>query len=582
MRASQRRMLVLAGHVRQPATFSPPSAFAGMSSCASRASSSTSITLPADSNQAQGIAQYAKDFIAGKYGDNIDDIVWERIEQFHTDSVMCGISALALKTNAPTVLRDEALDYPDAKGATVFGSPSKCAPEKVIAANASAVREWDSNGTVFGYNPNIPGHTAGEFGHNDFYPVVIAAAQVTGKIDGKTALRAMIAIDEIRGRLAEVFSLKSYKIDHVVHGAIASAAVYGALLGASTQEIESAIGMTVAHYVPFRAIRAGKQLSDSKGASAALSTEVAVLSMRRAMRGFIGPQDIFRNPEAIFRFFEPTTGTNSSKDNIDITLSNKARWGPGPSPFNLVLSHSGSDFAVVGMHFKLGLYEHQSAGALEGALAAITKDPSFVAGGLDAIENINIVAYEPAFGIIGDPAKKDPKTRQSADHSMAFIVSRILLKALKAGKPPASMDDAWKTFMLSPYDYGKDALYDKDTRALMQKISFSHGGPDYDARYPDGIPTSINITIKEGGSSRVISSGLVMYPSGHARNTTADLKGILDHKNGMLGDIVFSDEAELKSFLGRLKSMKTLSPSEVCEVYNFNYAKMKSHACIDG
>ena len=54
------------------------------------------------------------------------------------------------------------------------------------------------------------------------------------------------------------------------------------------------------------------------------------------------------------------------------------------SPFNLVLTHSGEDFAgeivlysgvcddrcccvraVMGMHFKLGLYEHQSAGALQ-------------------------------------------------------------------------------------------------------------------------------------------------------------------------------------------------------------------------
>ena len=86
--------------------------------------------------------------------------------------------------------------------------------------------------------------------------------QTQGKtIDGKMALKAMICLDEIRGRLAEVFSLKSYKIDHVVHGAIASAAVYGALLGATPEEIESGIGMTVAHYVPFRAIRAGKQLS---------------------------------------------------------------------------------------------------------------------------------------------------------------------------------------------------------------------------------------------------------------------------------------------------------------------------------
>jgi 2-methylcitrate dehydratase len=539
----------------------------------------SSVTLPADSNQALGIGQYAKDFIGGKYGDNVDSKVWEKIQQFHTDSVMCGVSALALKTNAPTVLREEALTYSDENGATVFGSMKRCAPEKAIAANASAVREWDSNGTVFGFNPKIPGHTAGEFGHNDFYPVVLAAAQVTGNVDGKKALLAMICLDEIRGRLAEVFSLKSYKIDHVVHGAIASAAVYGALLGATAEQIESAIGMTIAHYVPFRAIRAGKQLSDSKGASAAISTEAAVLSMRRAMRGFIGPRDIFRNPEAIFRFFEPTTGAASSKDSVDIALGNKVRWGEGPSPFNLVLSTSGDDFAVCGMHFKLGLYEHQSAGALEGLLSALVENPVLAAGGKDAIKGINIVAYEPAFGIIGDPAKKDPKTRQSADHSMAFIVSRILKKALDAGKVPATMDEAWMELMLSPYDYGAEALYDADTRALMSKISFSHGGPEYDAKYPDGIPTSMIITLTDGTT---ISSGQVMYPSGHARNVSANLKRILAFKNLMLGDIVFQSREEVSSFVGKLESMKSLSASEVLDVYNFDYSKMKSHQCIDG
>ncbi|CAJ1365415.1 unnamed protein product [Effrenium voratum] len=538
----------------------------------------SAVKLPADSNQAQGIGQYAKDLIDGKFGDHVDASVYERVEMFHTDSVMCGISALALKTNAPTILREEALTYSDPKGATVFGSTAKCAPEKVIAANASAVREWDSNGTVFGYNPKIPGHDAGEFGHNDFYPVVMAAAQVTGTVDGKKALLAMIALDEIRGRLAEVFSLKSYKIDHVVHGAIASAAVYGALLGASVEEIESAIGMAVAHYIPFRAIRAGKQLSDSKGASAAISTEAAVLAMRRAMRGFVGPKDIFRNPEAIFRFFEPSTGTGKSKDNIDIALSNKVRWGPGPSPFNLVLSHSGDDFAVMGMHFKLGLYEHQSAGALEGLLTALVQNPELAAGGVDGIQNINIIAYEPAFGIIGDPAKKDPKTRQSADHSMAFIVSRILTKAI-SGKVPSAMDDAWMQLMLSPYDYGKDALYEKTTRALMEKITFSHGGPEYDAKYPDGIPTAIDITL---GSGKVISSGMVMYPSGHARNTTADLKKILHHKNRMLGDIVFTERGTVDQFVTRLEGMKDASPADVGKLYEFDFNKMKQHDCIDG
>jgi len=537
----------------------------------------TPLVLPADSNQALGIANYAINFITGKYRENIGADVWEKAEMFHTDSVMCGVSALAMKTNAPCVLRAEALTYPDAQGAKVFGSSERCAPEKAVVANAAAVREWDSNGTVFGYNPSISGHTAGEFGHNDFYGVVVAAAQVTGKVNGQKALRAMICLDEIRGRLAEVFSLKSYKIDHVFHGSIASAAVYGALLEANAKEIESAIGMAVAHYVPFRAIRAGKQRSDSKGASAAISTEAAVLSVRRAMRGFLGPKDIFRNPESIFRLFEPTTGADKNKDLIDMTLGNKVRWGPGPSPFNLVLSTSGSDFAICGMHFKIGLYEHQSAGALEGLVTLLTKHQSEVLGA--EVNQIVIVAYEPAFGIIGDPAKKDPKTRQSADHSMAFIVSRMLQKAIERGSLPIASDEAWKLLMLSPHDYGKEALYDPKTRALMNKITFEHGGPEYDSKYPDGIPTSIDIILTSG---KKFSSGLVMYPSGHARNATADLKGLLDTKNKMLGDLVFQDPDSYEQFMSPLNNIKNLTEVEIQDIYNFDFATMKQHNCIDG
>lgn len=56
------------------------------------------------------------------------------------------------------------------------------------------------------------------------------------------------------------------------------------------------------------------------------------------MKGFVGPKDIFRNPEAIFRVNQPTKNDES--------------------PFDLLLSMNGDDFAVSGMHFKLGLYEH--------------------------------------------------------------------------------------------------------------------------------------------------------------------------------------------------------------------------------
>ena len=285
-------------------------------------------TLLKSTNQALGIGTFACDFIK-KPLSFIDQDVLEKTVLFFTDSVLCGASALSMQTNAPTILQNEALMFPDENGASLIGG-KRVNPQKMILATCSAVREWDSNGTNFGYNPKL-NHTAGEFGHNDFYAVPLAAAQTTGG-SGEDAVKGMVLLDEIRGRLAEVFSLKTYKIDHVVHGAIASAATWGAMRGATPEQIESAIGMVVAHTIPWRAIRAGKQLSDSKGSSAAISTELAILFMERSLSGFLGPRDIFRNPEAIFRYFEPTNGT---------------------SPFDLVLSTGGSDFSVMGMHFKL-------------------------------------------------------------------------------------------------------------------------------------------------------------------------------------------------------------------------------------
>ncbi len=131
------------------------------------------------------------------------------------------------------------------------GIESESESEKAVLANAAAVREWDSNGTNFGYNASR-GDIAGEFGHNDYYPVAVAAALLHGW-DGQKLLRAMVLIGEIRGRLAEVFSLKTYKIDHVVHGAIASAIVFAVSLGCTVDQIESAVGMFVAHFIPFLA-----------------------------------------------------------------------------------------------------------------------------------------------------------------------------------------------------------------------------------------------------------------------------------------------------------------------------------------
>ena len=78
----------------------------------------------------------------------------------------------------------------------------------------------------------------------------------------------------------------------------------------------------------------------------------------------------------------------------------------------------------------------------------------------------DFVAYAPAFGIVGDPAKSDPKTRLPADHSLAFIC-RTSAKAWEAGKVPSTVGSARLVLLLSPCGYDKDALFEPNTRALM-------------------------------------------------------------------------------------------------------------------
>lgn len=59
--------------------------------------------LKASTNQARGLADYAIKFLAEG---NPSAKVLEKTKLFHTDSVLTGLSALALKTNAPHVLRN--------------------------------------------------------------------------------------------------------------------------------------------------------------------------------------------------------------------------------------------------------------------------------------------------------------------------------------------------------------------------------------------------------------------------------------------------------------------------------------------
>lgn len=190
-------------------------------------------------------------------------------------------------------------------------------------------------------------------------------------------------------------------------------------------------------------------------------------------------------------------------------------------------------------------------------------------GNPDNIKKIKITAYEPAFGIIGDPAKRNPTTRQSADHSMVYIISSVLRKAFEKHEhinKEHSLQDLWKYLMLLPQDYGKDALFNEVTRKLMTKIEFEHGGKEYDDLYPKGIPTSVKI---ETASGQVLDSGMVLFPGGHSQNETVSLQNIMQHKFIRLGQLALEKD-ELVKFVLNLENIREMKNEQLKDIYDCN------------
>jgi 2-methylcitrate dehydratase len=147
---------------------------------------------------------------------------------------------------------------------------------------------------------------------------------------------------------------------------------------------------------------------------------------------------------------------------------------------------------------------------------------------------------------------------------MIYIIATLLRKAFDQWEELAGVSDpaeVWRQLMLLPDDYSDASLVEPLTRSLMERIDFEHGGPEYDARYPDGIPTSLVIEHAELGA---LDSGLVMYPIGHARSASPALESLLAHKFRLLASAGVEDAGALAQ---RLERLDELSPAEVAELY---------------
>ena len=133
--------------------------------------------------------------------------------------------------------------------------------------------------------------------------------------------------------------------------AIASAAAYGVSLGLGW--IDSAISMSVVRHFPFRAIHADKQLFHPKGTSVAISMGAAVLSISTPWAASLVPRTSSGSQKRPLEFSSRVWAWLRARTMSTLSLATSCGGGPAPGPLNLALSYS--SFAMVGVHFKLGL-----------------------------------------------------------------------------------------------------------------------------------------------------------------------------------------------------------------------------------
>ncbi|MFN3690702.1 MAG: MmgE/PrpD family protein, partial [Fimbriimonadales bacterium] len=124
-----------------------------------------------------------------------------------------------------------------------------------------------------------------------------------------------------------------------------------------------------------------------------------------------------------------------------------------------------------------------------------------IGGDTRMIERIEIDTFEACYSIIGsEPEKWRPQSRETADHSLPYIVGATLMD----GK--VDLDTFEQTRYTDP------ALLE-----LVSKITVRHD-PTMDARYPEGIPNRITLSLKDGRTLTEENT----FPRGHAKNPMTD------------------------------------------------------------
>lgn len=379
--------------------------------------------------------------------------------------------------------------------ATILGAPFTTTPEAAAFANGVMIRFLDYNDTYLSKEPAHP---------SDNISACLAAAEA-GNRSGKELLTAVVAAYEIQCRLCDAASLRAKGWDHVTYGAFSASAAASMLMGLSRDEAVHALDIAGTISPALRQSRAG-ELSMWKGAAFANTSKDAIFSAILAKRGMTGPSPVF---EGEFGFEKVVSGA-----------------------FELASEFGGEgveDFKIDETYIKFFPAEYHSQSAIGAALDLRPEigDPSDV-------ESITVKTFRAGYEIIGSgPERWRPKTRETADHSLPFLVAAAILDG----------NVSLATF--------SERMLDNDLIEFVQKVSVEVD-PDIDRMYPSAIPNRVEVKLQSGN---LITSEMI-YPKGHPKNPMTDLE--VEQKFRDLGAWALTDKKadEILERIWELEKMK--------------------------
>jgi 2-methylcitrate dehydratase len=345
--------------------------------------------------------------------------------------------------------------------ARVWGTPHRSAADHATFANGCAARYFDFNDTYLSKEALHP---------SDTIPAVFAAAEIAGA-DGRRVIEGVVVAYEVAARLADAYSIRGRGWDHVVYISIASAAGAAKVLGLEVDWIEHAINHAVNNNWSLRQTRAG-ELSMWKGCAAANASRNGLFAALLAWRGMTGPSPVFEGEFGAFR-------VALCGDSFDLPVMG---------------GENGAPYKILETSIKYWPVEYHAMSAVEAALKIVEETGPLSP---DEIESIEVKTFDVAYKIIvKDPEKWDPRTRETADHSLPYIIAAALLD----GK-------VWlDTFKPERY-------LAEDVRKVMKKMDVKVD-PEHDSLYPQGIKNTIKVRLRDG---RVVEASST-YPPGHFRN----------------------------------------------------------------